>query len=211
MPYFPRKNPLVFPISPGGTKRLRFPTGCDAIDVSGAPAQASAHTPGFMSLHPYYIPSGASSIDIVVQTLATAGQTRGTVHIGIYDANQGLENAYLSESTSFVCSSSTTSGETTLFPLTKNYSEGWYIVSGVQSTGGSSFHTNAYVAQAHVIGKTAATSGAANPGMGYLNTNVGYINNQTSGLPQTISTALSTGTLVFQYQVATLPLPYLQY
>jgi len=211
MPYFPRKNPLVFPVSPTGTKRIRYPAGCDSVDVSGSPAAANAHAPGNMSLHPYYIPSGVSSIDIVVHTLATVGQTRGTVHVGIYDANQGLENAYLSESTSFVCSSSTTAGETTVFSLTKNYSEGWYIVSGVQSTGGSSFHSNAYIAQAHVIGKTVATSGAGNPGMGYLGNDTVYINNQTSGLPQTISTALSTGTLVFGRQVASFPIPYIQY
>ena len=211
MPYFPKKNPLVFPVSPSGTKRLRFPTGCDAADANGAPSSANPHTPGFMSLHPYYIPSGVSSIDIVVQTLATAGQTLGTVHIGIYDANQGLENAYLTESTSFVCTSATTIGSNTVFPLTKNYSEGWYIASGVQSTGGSSFHSNAYVAQAHLIGKTAIAPGSGNPGMGYLNTDVGYINNQTSGLPQTISTALSTGTLVFARQAQSFPLPYLQY
>lgn len=209
MPYFPRKNPLVFPVSPGGTKKLRYPTGCDSSDVSGAPAAATAHTPGAMSLIPYYIPSGASSIDIVVQTLATAGQTRGTVHIGIYDANQGLENAYLTESTSFVCSSSTTTGETTIFPLTKNYSEGWYIVSGVQSTGGSSFHTNAFVNQVHILGRTLATSGTGTPGMGYLSAQTVYLNNQTSGLPQTIGSGISTGTLVFN--TAPAPVPYLQY
>ena len=209
MPYFPRKNPLVFPVSPGGTKRLRYPTGCDASDVSGAPAVPTPHTPGFMSLHPYYIPSGASSVDIVCQTLATSGQTRGTVHIGIYDANQGLENAYLTESTSFVCSSSTTGGETTVFPLTKNYSEGWYIVSGVQSTGGSSFHTNAFVNQAHMFGRTLATSGQANPGFGYLSSPSVYLNNQTSGLPQTIGSGMSTGTLVLASVSA--PVPYLQY
>jgi hypothetical protein len=210
MPYFQRKNPLVFPVSPGGTKKLRYPTGCDSSDVSGGPVPATAHTPGAMSLHPYYIPSGVSSIDIVVQTLATAGQTRGTVHVGIYDANQGLENSYLTESTSFVCSSSTTTGETTVFSLTKNYSEGWYIVSGVQSTGGSSLHTSAYVSQVHVLGRTLATSGVGNPGMGYLSASAVYLNNQTSGLPQTIGSAISTGTLVFSSTVPA-PMPYLQY
>jgi hypothetical protein len=209
MPYFPKKNPIVFPVSPGGTKKLRYPTGCDSSDVSGAPAAATAHTPGAMSLHPYYIPSGASSIDIVVQTLATAGQTLGTVHIGIYDANQGLENAYLTESTSFVCSSSTTAGSNTVFPLTKSYPEGWYIVSGVQSTGGSSFHTNAYVSQVHVFGRTLVTSSTGNPGMGFSSSQSVYLNNQTSGLPQTIGSGISTGTLVLNAVPA--PVPYLQY
>lgn len=209
MPLFQTKGPLVFPVSPSGTRKLRYPTGCDAYDVSGGPVAPTPHTPGFMSLHPYYMPSGASSVDIVCQTVATAGQTRGTVHIGIYDANQGLENAYLTESTSFVCSSSTTAGETTVFPLTKNYSEGWYIVSGVQSTGGSSFHTSAYVSQVHIFGRTLATSGAGNPGMGYLSATTVYLNNQTSGLPQTIGSGISTGTLV--YGGANAPVPYLQY
>ena len=210
MPYFPKKNPLVLPVSPGGTKKLRYPTGCDAVDVTGGPVGPTTHTPGAMSLHPYYIPSGASSIDIVVQTVAVAGQTLGTVHVGIYDANQGLENAYLTESTSFVCTSSTTVGSNTVFPLTKSYPEGWYIVSGVQSTGGSSQHTNCDVLQIHVFGRTAVTPSLGNPGMGYLSSKGFYLNNQTSGLPQTIGSGISTGTLVLAGS-APAPVPFLQY
>ena len=210
MPYFPKKNPLVFPISPGGTKRIRYPTGCNPTDVSGAPVAATQHTAGHMSLIPYYIPTNVSSIDIAVQHVLPAVTTQGTIFIGIYNANQGLESAYLTESTSFVCTSSTTTGTVNTFPLTKNYSEGWYIVSGVKSTGGSSAHTNGFVRQAHIIGKP-PTYPSAGIDMFFNSTASVYINNQTSGLPQTIGSALSSGTFIATSGAVASPLPFLAY
>jgi hypothetical protein len=209
MPYFPKKNPLVFPVSPTGTKRIRYPTGCDSSMVGGAPAAAVQHTAGHMSLLPYYIPPNVSSIDIAVQNVLPGG-TQGTIFVGIYNANQGLENAYLTESTSFVCSSSTTTGTVSTFSLTQNYSEGWYIVSGVKSTGGSSAHTNGFVRQGHVLGKPPAYPGVT-VDMFYVATTSVYINNQTSGLPQTIGSALSSGTFVATNSNVAAPLPFLAY
>lgn len=195
MPYFPKNNPLVFPVTAGGTKKLRNPTLCDSSVVNGSPAAAISHTTGAMSLNPYYIPANASSIDIVCQTLGSTGvATNGTIQIGIYDANQGLENAYLSESTSFTSSTLTASSLTSSFALTKNYSEGWYIVAAVK-TAGSSFCANCFCRQAHVIGKSVtAYPGNVLVDMFYLSTVQTYITNQTSGLLQTMSSALSTGT-----------------
>ena len=209
MPYFPKKNPLVFPISPGGTKRLRYPTGCNATDVSGGPAAATQHTTGHMSLIPYYIPTNVSSIDIAIQHILPGG-TQGTIFVGVYNANQGLESAYLTESTSFVCTSATTGGTVSTFPLTQNYSEGWYIVSGVKSTGGSSAHVNGSVRQAHILGKP-PTYPSAGIDMFYLATNAVYINNQTSGLPQTMGSALSSGTFIATSSAIAAPTPFLAY
>lgn len=209
MPYFPRKNPLVFPVSPTGTKRIRYPTGCDSSMVGGFPAAAVQHTTGYMSIHPYYIPSNVSSIDIAIQHVLPGG-TQGTIFVGLYDANQGLENAYLTESTSFICTNSTTTGTVSVIPLTKNYSEGWYFVSGVKSTGGSSAHTNGYVRQGHIIGKPPLYPGVS-VDMFYSSSNAVYINNQNSGLPQTIGSALSSGTLVATSSNITAPLPFLAY
>ena len=209
MPYFPKKNPLVFPVSAGGTKRIRYPTGCNTTDVSGAPASPTQHTTGHMSLIPYYLPTNVSSIDIAIQHVLPAPSTAGTIFVGIYNANQGLESAYLTESTSFVCTSSTTSGTVSTFPLTKNYSEGWYIVSGVKSTGGSSSHTNGFVRQAHIIGKPPAYP-SATIDMFFNSSTIVYINNQNSGLQQTIGSALSSGTLVATGSPS-VPLPFLAY
>jgi hypothetical protein len=209
MPYFPRKNPLVFPVSPGGTKRLRYPTGCDSSMVSGAPAAAVQHTAGHMSLIPYYIPANVSSVDIAIQHILPGG-TAGTMFVGIYNANQGLESAYLTESTSLVCTSSTTSGTVSTFPLAQNYSEGWYIVSGIKTTGGSSAHTNGYVRQAHIIGKP-PTYPSTGIDMFYLSTNSVYINTQTSGLQQTIGSALSSGTFIATSSNVAAPIPFLAY
>lgn len=211
MPYFPKKNPLVFPISPGGTKRIRYPTGCDSSMVGGAAAAATQHGTGYMSLIPYYIPTNVSSIDIAIQHILPASvATQGTIFIGIYNANQGLESAYLTESTSFVCTSSTTTGTVNVFPLTQNYSEGWYIVSGVKSTGGSSAHANGFVRQAHIIGKPPVYPSVVID-MFYLSTNAVYINNQNSGLPQTIGSALSSGTFIATNSNVAAPTPFLAY
>ena len=195
MPYFPKKNPLVFPISTNGTKRLRNPTLCDSTVVGGSPAAVVAHTTGAMSLNPYYIPANASSIDIVCQTIGSATvTTAGTIQIGIYDASQGLENAYLSESTSFTSTTSSAASYTNSFTLTKSYPEGWYIVAAVK-TAGSSFCPNSFCRQAHVLGKNVtAYPGNVGVDMFYLSSAQTYITNQTSGLLQTISSALSTGT-----------------
>lgn len=210
MPYFPKKNPLVFPVSPTGTKRIRYPTGCSSNDVSGAPAAAVQHTAGHMSLIPYYIPANVSSVDIAIQHILPAVTTQGTIFIGIYNANQGLESAYLTESTSFVCTSSTTGGTVSTFPLAQNYSEGWYIVSGVKSTGGSSAHVNGFVKQAHIIGKP-PTYPSTGIDMFYTSTNAVYINNQNSGLPQTMGSALSSGTFIATSSNVAAPIPFLAY
>ncbi len=212
MPYFPRKNPLVFPVSPSGTKRIRNPTGCDSYSVNGAAANQTAHFTGYMSLNPYYIPSNVSSIDIICQTYGSSTvTTAGTIQIGIYDANQGLENAFLTESTSFVSTLSTTTPYTNSLTLTKNYSEGWYIVAAVK-TAGSSYHQNGYVRQAHILGKPVTTyPGVANTDMFYLSNHTTYITNQTSGLLQTMSSALSTGTYTAVNSNGSTPLAFLAY
>lgn len=212
MPYFPRKNPLVFPVSPTGTKRIRHPTGCDSSMVTGGPGAPIAHTTGAMSLNPYYIPSGISSIDIICQTVGSATvTTAGTIQIGIYDANQGLENAFLTESTSFVSTLSSTANYVNSFTLTKNYSEGWYIVAAVR-TGGSSYCANGYSRQAHILGKpVTAYPGSGSVDMFYLSNHTTYITNQTSGLLQTMSSALSTGTYTATTGTAPTPLAFLAY
>lgn len=180
--------------------------------VYGAPAVPVTHTTGAMSLNPYYIPAGISSIDIVCQTLGSATvTTAGTIHIGIYDANQGLENAFLTESTSFVSTLSTTVPYTNSLTLTKNYSEGWYIVAAVK-TAGSAYHTNGYSRQAHILGKpVTAYPGVASVDMFYPSNHTTYITNQTSGLLQTMSSALSTGTYTATNVTAPTPLAFLAY
>jgi hypothetical protein len=209
MPYFPKKNPFIFPFVPGGAKKIKYPTGCDPVTVSGAPAAVTQHTTGHMSLHPYYIPANVSSIEIAIQHTLPAPTTQGTIFVGIYNANQGLESAYLTESTSFVCTSSTTTGTVNVFPLTQNYSEGWYIVSGVKSTGGSSGHTNGFVRQAHIFGKPPVYP-SSGIDMFFSSTNTVYINNQNSGLPSTIGSALSSGTFVATASQS-FPCPFLAY
>ena len=162
--------------------------------VGGSPAAATQHFTGYMSLNPYYIPANVSSIDIICQTISTGGGSTGTIYMGIYDANQGLENAFLSESTSFVSTNSSTAPYTNSLSLTKNYSEGWYIVAAVK-TAGTSAHNNGFVRQAHILGKpVTAYPGSAITDMFYLSNVQTYITNQTSGLLQTMSSALSIGT-----------------
>lgn len=214
MPFFQSKGPLVFPVSPTGTKRIRYPTGCDSSMVNGVGAAATQHFTGYMSLNPYYIPANVSSIDIICQTLSTGGGSTGTIYMGIYDANQGLENAFLSESTSFVSTNSSTAPYTNSLSLTKNYPEGWYIVAAVK-TAGASAHTNGFVKQAHILGKPVT----AYPGIGvttdmfYLSSVQTYITNQTSGLLQTMSSALSTGTYtaITPSTTGSTPLAFLAY
>lgn len=209
MPLFQQKQPLVFPVSPSGTKRIRYPTGCDSGDVSGAPAAPTSHITGAMSLIPYYLPSNVSSIDIAVQNVGVAGSTGGTIEVGIYAASGGLEDAYLTESTSFTCTTSTTSGTVTVLSLTKNYSEGWYIVSGVK-TSGSSAHANGFVRQGHIFGKTPSYPASTSIDMFYPASNTVYITNQTSGLPSKISSALSSGTYTATGS-SPHPIPFLAY
>ena len=209
MPLFQQKKPLVFPVSPSGTKRIRYPTGCDSFTCGGAPAAATSHVTGAMYLIPYYLPSNVSSIEIAVQNVGVAGSTGGTIEVGIYVASGGLEDAYLTESTSFVCTTSTTGGTVTVFTLTKSYSEGWHIVSGVK-TSGSSAHINGYVRQGHIFGKTPSYPASLSIDMFYLSSNTVYITNQTSGLPSKISSALSSGTYTTTGS-SPHPIPFLAY